>query len=190
MLHTMERNSDESDTEEVEEPTNPAEKLSKPVEEAIKPAEEIENNENPECGGASDEINFAVKTSKAANTISSFVIGELDDHNVGKYFAVFWPKPKAYYWGKLLKVFSADVDEDANEVEILFLKKVESSSDPSRVKWDWPAIEDKGIVDAKLCFAGPCLPNVTDSSRAKSFMTFALEAEVMRKFREISKQGF
>ena len=41
-----------------------------------------------------------------------------------KYFAVYWPKPKAYYWGKLIKVFSADVDSDATEVAFQFLKKV------------------------------------------------------------------
>ena len=41
-----------------------------------------------------------------------------------KCFAVYWPKSKAYYWGKLLKVFSADVDSDATELAIQFLKKV------------------------------------------------------------------
>ena len=48
----------------------------------------------------------------------------------------YWPKPKAYFWEKLLKVFSADVDNHAQEVEIQFLKKVQISTDPSQVKWD------------------------------------------------------
>jgi hypothetical protein len=55
----------------------------------------------------------------------------------------------------LLKVFAEDVEEDANQAEFQFLKKVENSSDPSLLKWDWPIREDKGIVDAKLCFAAP-----------------------------------
>jgi hypothetical protein len=82
-------------------------------------------------------------------------LDELDDRNVGKFFAIYWTKPKTYYWGKLLKVFAEDVEEDANQAEFQFLKKVENSSDPSLLKWDWPIREDKGIVDAKLCFAAP-----------------------------------
>ena len=89
----------------------------------------------------------------------------------------------------MLKVFSADVDSGATEVEIQFFKKVQNSTNPSQVKWDWPATEDKGIVDAKLCFAGPCTPNITDSSCTKSAITFMLEAEVMAKFHEICKYG-
>lgn len=117
------------------------------------------------------------------------ILEELDDHNIGKFFAVFWPKPRTYYWGKLLKVFAEDVEADADQVEIQFLKKVENSSDPSQLKWDWPIKEDVGIVDAKLCFAGPCMPNIADSSRKKAFLTFASEGEVMDKFNDISKHG-
>ena len=51
----------------------------------------------------------------SANSQLTFSIAELDDFNVGKYFAVYWPKPKASYRGKFLKVFSADVDGDATE---------------------------------------------------------------------------
>ena len=82
------------------------------------------------------------KRNESVNSLLTFSIAELDDFNVGKYFAVYWPKPKAYYRGKFLKVFSADVGSDATEVEIQFLKKVQNSSDPSQVKWDWLATED------------------------------------------------
>ena len=54
----------------------------------------------------------------------------IEEEHIGKFYAVFWPKPKAYYWCKLM-VFSHDVEDDANEVEINFLKKVVNSSDPS-----------------------------------------------------------
>ena len=52
----------------------------------------------------------------------------IEEEHIGKYYAVFWPKPKAYYWGRLIKVFSLDIEDDANEVEIDFLKKVVNSS--------------------------------------------------------------
>ena len=56
---------------------------------------------------------------------------------------------------------------------------MQNSTDPSQVKWDWLATEDKGIVDAKLCFAGQFTPNIIDFSCTKSAITFVLEAEVM-----------
>ena len=51
------------------------------------------------------EIILQLQQKKEVNTISisSFLISDLDDHNVGKYFAVFWPTPKVCHWGKLLK---------------------------------------------------------------------------------------
>ena len=52
----------------------------------------------------------------------------IEEEHIGKSYAVFWPKPKAYYWGRLIKVFSLDIEDDANEVEIDFLKKVVNSS--------------------------------------------------------------
>ena len=32
--------------------------------------------------------------------------------------------------------------------------------------------EEKGIVDARLYYAGPCLPDVTDTSHFKSTLSF------------------
>ena len=100
------------------------------------------------------------------------VLSQLDDQNIGKYFVVYWPKPKAYYWGKLLHVFSKDDDAPADEIEIQFLK-VETSADLSRIKWDWRAKVDKGIADANLCYLGLSVPNISDSSQCKSFMQFS-----------------
>ena len=93
-----------------------------------------ENETKVACSGIYPE-----KRNESVNSLLTFSIAELDDFNVGKYFAVYWLNPKAYYWGKLLKVFSIDVDSDANEVETQFLKKVQNSTDPSQVNWDWPA---------------------------------------------------
>ena len=113
----------------------------------------------------------------------------IEEEHIGKFYAVFWPKPKAYYWGKLMKVFSHDVEDDANEVEINFLKKVVNSSDPSLIKWDWPSVEDKGVVDAKLLFAGPMIPEVSDASRTKSYIQFKAEPEILKKYNDIVKHG-
>ena len=76
------------------------------------------------------------------------------------------------------------------EAEIQFLKKVDNSTGPSCMKWDWSSKVDKGTVDANLCFAWSCLPNISDPSQTKSVMTFASEAKVMKKFSDICKDGF
>ena len=94
------------------------------------------------------------------------------DYNIGMFFVEFWPKPRVYYLGKLTKVFSNDVDDETEQCEIIFLKKVENSIDPSGIRWDWPMKEEKGIVDVRLCFAGACLPDVTDTSHFESTLTF------------------
>ena len=104
----------------------------------------------------------------------------IEEEHIGKFYTAFWPKPEAYYWRKLMKVFSHDVEDDANEVEINFLKKVVNSSDPSLIKWDWPSVEDKGVVDAKLLFAGPMIPEVSDASRTKSYIQFKAEPEILK----------
>ena len=147
-------------------------------------ARENETETKAACSGIYPE-----KRNESVNSLLTFSIAELDDFNVGKNIAVYWPKPEAYYWAKLLKVFSADVNSDATEVEIQFLKKVKNSTDSSQVKWNWLETEDKGIADANLCFAGPCTPNITNYSCAKSTITFVLEGEVLAKFHEIYKHG-
>ena len=47
----------------------------------------------------------------------------IEEEHIGNFYAVFWPKLKAYYWINLLKVFSHDIENDANEAKIKFLKK-------------------------------------------------------------------
>ena len=158
-------------------------------EEEMNTAPQANNNEREESSSIPTVTNAnQPKAIINENTWPSILL-ELDDHNIGKCFAIYWPKPKAYYWGKLLHVFSNDDDTPAEEVEIQFLKKVETSTDPSRIKWDWPGKEDKGIVDAKLCFLGPCVPNISDTSRAKSFMQFSLEKDTLENFHRICKHG-
>ena len=39
----------------------------------------------------------------------------IKEEHTDKFYTVFWPKPKAYYWGKLMKAFSHDIEGDANE---------------------------------------------------------------------------
>ena len=92
-----------------------------------------------------------------------------------------WPKPKAYCWGGIMKVFSHDIEDDANEVEIDFQKKFVNSSDPSLIKWDWPPVEDKEVVDAKLLIARPMIPEVSHASHKKSYIQFKEEPVIFKK---------
>ena len=61
----------------------------------------------------------------------------LEEENIGQYYEEYWQKPRGYYWGKLLKVFSDDADDDAQSGE--FLQRKERSTDPSSIFYDWPA---------------------------------------------------
>ncbi|CAK8682257.1 unnamed protein product [Clavelina lepadiformis] len=69
---------------------------------------------------------------------------EINKKQVGKYFAVFWEKPKTYYWGKLLKVFRDEVDGKIEQAEFKFWDKKSTSEDA--VYWDWQTKEDIDIV--------------------------------------------
>ena len=146
----------------------------------LTPSSEEESNDDEE------EIDDKTEFSKTTDLL---VKDSLDDVNIGKFFAVYWPKPRSYYWAKLLKVFANDSEEEADEVEMQFLKRVENTSDPTQMKWDWPSSDDIGIVDAKLCFAGPEVPDVSDSSRLKSRIRFPNEPEVLAKFNELCKNA-
>ena len=106
---------------------------------AVETSKSKEQNENiPQLNnyeevGENDSVPavFSANQPTPVNESTSLsVLSQLDDQNTGKCFAVYWPKPKANYWGKLLHVFSND-DAPADEVEIQFLKKVETSTDPN-----------------------------------------------------------
>ena len=53
-----------------------------------------------------------------------------------------------------MKVFSHDIEDDTNEVEINFLKNVVNSSDTSLIKCDWPPVEDKGVAEPNYSLPG------------------------------------
>lgn len=112
---------------------------------------------------------------------------EINKNQVGKYFAVFWEKPKTYYWGKLLKVFRDEVDGKIQQAEFQFLHKKSTSEDA--VYWDWPTKEDIDIVKVENCFWGPSTAVLTSVGRAKSYFGFAEEEEVKDKFVFLSKYG-
>ena len=59
-----------------------------------------ENETKVTCIGVYHE-----KGNESVNSPLTFPIAELDDFNVRKYFAVYWPKPKAYYGGNCSKYF-------------------------------------------------------------------------------------
>ena len=138
---------------------------------------QVEDNDE-----VTDPVTKPVAETVAESVTNQDIMKELDDHNVGKFFAVFWPKPCTYYWAQLQKIFSNDPDEDTDEVEVKFLRRKESSTSADRVLWDWPSKDDVGIVSSALCFAGPAKPDYTSAARGKSFIKFECEAEVMEKF--------
>ena len=116
-----------------------------------------------------------VKTSKTQSKVtqtnkkeqSKFSAADLDDQNIGKFFVIYWSKPKVYHWEKLTKVFSSNGDNEKDKVQIMYLKKVGNSTDP--------------IVDTRLCSAGQCLLDATHASCTKSALTFESEAKVLKK---------
>ncbi|CAK8678802.1 unnamed protein product [Clavelina lepadiformis] len=112
---------------------------------------------------------------------------EINKKQVGKYFAVFWEKPKTYYWGKLLKVFRDEVDGKIEQAEFKFWDKKSTSEDA--VYWDWQTKEDIDIVTVENCFWGPSTAVLTSVGRAKSYFGFAEEEEVKEKFVFLSKYG-
>ncbi|CAK8688497.1 unnamed protein product [Clavelina lepadiformis] len=100
---------------------------------------------------------------------------EINKKQVVKYFAVFWEKPKTYYWGKLLKVFRDEVDGKIEQVEFKFWDKKSTSEDA--VYWDWQTKEDIDTVTVENCFWGPSTAVLTSVGRAKSYFGFAEEEE-------------
>ena len=48
----------------------------------------------------------------------------IEDEDVGKYVAVYYTDPKAYYcWGQIRKVFSNDGESAVEKIEVDFLRK-------------------------------------------------------------------
>ena len=140
--------SDDGDAEAEEKTSNSLESQNENL--SLPTSLNVEFEDRADSGVVKDSEQNSVETSNSK--VKPLVV---DEENIRNFYAVYWPKPKAYYWAKLMKVFSFDVEDDANEVEVTFLKKLMSSSDPSIIKWDWPPVEDKGLVDVKLLFAGP-----------------------------------
>lgn len=71
----------------------------------------------------------------------------LDDDQKVKYYCVYFDESR--YWGRLLKIFSDDVDDSAKSVEMKFLHYTCGS-------WVFPKVDDTKIVNVKYVFMGPC----------------------------------
>ena len=70
----------------------------------------------------------------------------------GMYYCVFYNDGR--YWGRLINVFSNDVDDEANEVEMDFLQYKGNNL------WEFPTRSNKEIIKSKCLFYGPCTPSV------------------------------
>lgn len=111
---------------------------------------------------------------------------QLDDDNVGSFFAFCYKSPRTYYWARLEKVFSDDADSDATQVEVKFLRRVQNTTDSCSLRWWWPGSEEKVIIDASRCFMGPAVPELTGTSR-KSCYSFADENKAMNIFKNLDE---
>ena len=73
----------------------------------------MEENQDRICFSSEPALNYQNinengdnQTSVTPKINSSNGLPAIEEDNIGKFYAVFWPKPKAYYLCKLMKVFS------------------------------------------------------------------------------------
>ena len=102
----------------------------------------------------------------------------LDDDQRGKYYCVYFDEGR--YWGRLIKVFSEDVDSIAEKVEMKFLHYMCLHS-----CWEFPKVDDTKIVDAKYVFMGPCIP----SDITKKGYKFQEDDAALVKYKAIKKRS-
>ena len=153
----------------------------------LEESSEDENNESFEAGKIDPncEETYLQEESEDDSDMAVKQVIAIDEENIGQYYAVFWKKPRAYYWGKLQKVFADDADDDADSGEFNFLQRKGISTDPSRIFYDWPTQTDMDIVDLGRCFYGPTQPIVETVSRGKTLLKFECEADVMEAFKNL-----
>ena len=85
----------------------------------------------------------------------------IDEDAINKYVAIVYTEPRLkYYWGKILKTFEDDEDEQANKIEVEFLKQKSLSSDPKLWTWHSPMKKEVEILDVKFVLFGPCTPDI------------------------------
>lgn len=108
------------------------------------------------------------------------------DIEEGQFYAFKWDRPSTYYWGRVEKILYDD-DKDPTEVEVMFMKRCVPSSDPARLRWDWPVKDDKGILSVSTILCGPDKPEVEGKSRGKSAFYFAKEGIAHAKYTEMYK---
>ena len=118
-------------------------------------SEEDSDDDDYDCNyeSSTGETTKMKKKRKTYQTIIEESQQSLDDDQVGKFYCVYFDDKR--YWGKLLKVFSEDVDEPANMVEMKFLHYKFNKL------WDYPRKEDKQMIEAKYIFLGPVIPIYT-----------------------------
>ncbi|KAG0716223.1 hypothetical protein GWK47_010229 [Chionoecetes opilio] len=157
------------------------------------PQVEVDSDSSGELSDLNDEnIMTLDKTIKAALGRKE-LLQELPKESEIKedmFYAVWYDRPSTYYWGKVLKLFSDDDDSEVKEVEITFMKKCMPSSNPDQLRWDWPQVDDKDIVDVSRLLAGPAKPVVEDKVRGKALLYFREEGQAYARFKNVVKFGF
>jgi hypothetical protein len=150
----------------------------------------------PSRDHSSDEISESElqaydKRAKKSTTKSSnendIVLPTMTENSRGQYYAVLYTEPRpAYYWGKVLHVFSDDVDDSAiQSAEFDFLKKQTISSDPAVWKWTAPTVKDILVVPVDCIFYGPEVP--VSAKGLKECLIFP-DATVSRIWEKIKRE--
>ena len=81
-------------------------------------ARENETETKAACSGIYPE-----KRNESVNSLLTFSIAELDDFNVGKNIAVYWPKPEAYFGQNCSKYFLLTLTKTLQKFKSSSLKK-------------------------------------------------------------------
>lgn len=83
-----------------------------------------------------------------------------------------------------------DDDSDVTEVEMKFLKRSVPSSIPKCLRWDWPKVDDKDVINVTRLLAGPAQPVLENKPRGKQNFYFVEEAQADDCFKKVQRCGF
>ena len=91
----------------------------------------------------------------------SLITEHMDDDKKGLFYCVYYGDQ--FYWGKVQKTFAQNPDDNADTVEMNFLRYRGDGF------WDFPKMQDVEIVDVKYLFLGPCQPLQMVSGKGYKF---------------------
>ena len=138
---------------------------------------EIDKNVRATSSVTIDNLREANRKDELRNLIKD-VVSTLDDDKKGLFYAVYYGT--RYYWGKVQKVFSPDVDDDATDVEFAFLTYKTDGV------WEFPNKPDQAIVKAMYVIYGPITPSSTSTKGYKFEGHDDIVRQMQKKIRKLN----